>query len=290
MDLDHLFYFVDSLCVFLDRRIFAPRSSSPGPKPLHPSELITLLLLHQLQQYKTFKAFYTKHALLYLRKDFPHMPSYPCFVAQLPRVAPYLFALSRVLCGSCTGKTFLDSTLLRVCQPVRASRHRLFHDKAKWGKNTKGWVYGLKLHLAINEHRVLLCYRITPANVDDRKPVRDMLRGLFGKVYADKGYLSKKLSEDVRREGIELITRLKKGMKGELLLREDAQGLYERSKVETVISLLKNRYEIEHTRHRSQRNALIHIMTALLSYNLFSSHASLAPELPDIGRVLGAAA
>jgi IS5 family transposase len=277
MDLTHLFYFVDSFCVFFDRKSLLPPSSSS----LYSSEIITILLLYQYHQHKNFKVFYTQHALVYLKKDFPGLPSYSRFIELIPSVSSPLLALFRALSGSCTGTSFIDSSLLRVCQPVRAPRHKVFSEFAAWGRNTKGWHFGFKLHLVINEFRVITNFTLTPANVDDRKPVRELLRGMFGKVYGDKGYISKELFESLLREGIHLVTRLKKGMKEALLTKEDARGLYERSKIETVLGQLKNRFEIEQTRHRSPRNAMIHIITALISYNLFSSHLSLAPEPYD---------
>lgn len=289
MDLVHLFCFVDSFCVFYDQKLPSSYFASRGPKPIYPSEVVTLLLLYQHQQYRNFKSFYTKHALIHLRKDFPRLPSYSRFVELIPRVAPYVYLLGQAIKGFCTGKSFIDSSLLRVCYPVRAPRHKLFKELSTWGKNTKGWVYGLKLHLLINDSRVILDFALTSANVDDRKPVCSMLQGMFGKVYADKGYISKKLFEALFQKGVELVTRLKKGMKGELLLRADARALNERCKVETVLSLLKNRYEIEHTRHRSVPNALVHMVVSLISYNLFSSHVSLDQELQAFTPVFGVA-
>jgi hypothetical protein len=120
---------------------------------------------------------------------------------------------------------------------------------------------------------------MTPANVDDRKPVWRLLRKVFGKVYADKGYIKQSLFEALRQEGIELITRPKKNMKKAMLKPEDARGLRERAKIETVLSQLKSRYEIEHTRHRSPHNAILHILAVLISYSLFSKHSQLAPSL-----------
>ena len=35
---------------------------------------------------------------------------------------------------------------------------------------------------------MVLLKSITPGNVDDRKPVLDLVRGLFGKVFGDRGY------------------------------------------------------------------------------------------------------
>ncbi|MGD1853996.1 MAG: transposase [Leptolyngbyaceae cyanobacterium] len=53
------------------------------------------------------------------------------------------------------------------------------------GKTSVGWFYGLKLHLVVSEYGDLLNFTLTPGNTDDRKPVPDLLEGLFGKVFAD---------------------------------------------------------------------------------------------------------
>ena len=57
-----------------------------------------------------------------------------------------------------------------------------------------GWFYGFKLHLVINELGEILACRVTPGNVDDRKPVEDMTRPLTGKLFGDKGYISQELT------------------------------------------------------------------------------------------------
>lgn len=74
----------------------------------------------------------------------------------------------------------------RVRQP-RIPRHRVFAKVAARGKSSTGWFYGLKLHIAINHRGELLSIKVTPGNVDDRKPVAFLCRRLFGRVYADKG-------------------------------------------------------------------------------------------------------
>jgi len=49
-----------------------------------------------------------------------------------------------------------------------------------------GWFYGFKLHIMVNHLGDILSATITPANVDDRKPVPHLAKGLVGKLYADK--------------------------------------------------------------------------------------------------------
>ncbi len=61
-----------------------------------------------------------------------------------------------------------------------------FHQNAR-GKNSVDWFFGFKLHIVVNERGQLLNAILTPGNIDDRKPVPDLLNGLFGKIFADRG-------------------------------------------------------------------------------------------------------
>ncbi len=71
------------------------------------------------------------------------------------------------------------------------------------------YLYGFKLHLLINDRGELLSC-CPPANVDDRKPLPQMTRGLWGKLFGDRGYLSQALFERLFARGIQLITPIRK--------------------------------------------------------------------------------
>lgn len=78
-----------------------------------------------------------------------------------------------------------------------------------------GWYFGFKLHLICNEKGELLNFKLTAANVDDRDEcvLNDLTKSLFGKLYADKGYISQKLFDNLFNDGIQLVTNLKSNMK-----------------------------------------------------------------------------
>ena len=59
-----------------------------------------------------------------------------------------------------------------------------------------GWFYGFKVHLIINHKGEILATKLTAGNIDDRKPVPEMAKDLYGKLYGDKGYVSSLLSDD----------------------------------------------------------------------------------------------
>lgn len=112
---------------------------------------------------------------------------------------------------------FLDSTSLKVCHNRRIFSHKVFDDIPKRGKTSVGWFYGFKLHLAINDRGELLNVALTLGNVDDRKPVPDLLQGQSGHFFGDKGYISKALACQLRDSGIVLVTKFKKKMKNKLM-------------------------------------------------------------------------
>ena len=111
-----------------------------------------------------------------------------------------------------------------------------------------GWFYGFKLHLVVSDKGDILACCLTPGNVDDRKPVPQLTKDLFGKLFADKGYISQQLFELLFRQELELITTLRKNMKGRLLPLADKLLLRKRAIIETINDQLKNISQIEHSR------------------------------------------
>ena len=51
--------------------------------------------------------------------------------------------------------------------------------------------------MVINHLGELLAIRLTPGNIDDRQPLPSLVRRLWGQLFADKGYLSKRLTEQL---------------------------------------------------------------------------------------------
>jgi len=146
------------------------------------------------------------------------------------------------------------------------------------GKTPMGWFYSFKLHLIVNKQGELLAVHLTPGNTDDRKPLEDMTQNLFGKLFADKSYIFQALFQTLFERGLELITALRKNMKGQLMLLSDRLLLRKRFIIETINDQLKNISQVEHTRvldktappgpvrHRSPANFAINLLAALIAY------------------------
>lgn len=190
--------------------------------------------------------------------------TYERFVILTPSTLGPLSAYLKSLYGHCRGISFIDSTALEVCDNHRIHNHKVFEGFAERGKGSMSWLYGLKLHLVVNDRGEILACQITPRNTDDRKPVPILCKYLFGKLIADRGYISRPLFEQLWKTfNIQPITRLKKNMKNRLMPLVDKLFLRKRAIIESVIDQLKNISQIEHTCHRSPINCFINIIAGL---------------------------
>ena len=99
---------------------------------------------------------------------------------------PLTIFIKKVLLGTCTGISFLDSTPLRVCRNQRILIHKTFEELAERGRCSIGWFFGFKLHLIINDKGEILNFMFTPGNVDDREPLKQgkFLENIKGKLCA----------------------------------------------------------------------------------------------------------
>jgi len=237
-------------------------------RSLSASEIMTILIHFHQSHYRNFKAYYIEYVLERLQKEFPGLVGYTRFVEFIPSVLLPLCVYLRKHClGICTGISFIDSTSLAVCKNPRIHSHRVFSGLAERGKTSTGWFFGFKLHLIFNDRGELLNLMLTPGNVDDRKPVPKMVLKLFGKLFADKGYLSKKLFEELLLTfNVQLITGIRSNMKNKLIPLMDKLLLRKRAISETIIDQLKNISQIEHSRHRSPINFLVNLLCGLIAY------------------------
>lgn len=232
-----------------------------------PAEVMTLLILFHRLGYRNLKNFYLGYVPLVLGKEFPNRVSYNRFVELEQSVFIPLCAYLHTRRVPSKGIAFVDSLSLRVCHNRRISRHKTFLRTAARGKNSVDWFYGFKLHLAIDDEGELVAFFVTPGNVDDRKGLIKMTKFIKGKLFGDKGYLSKSLQEELLEQGIQLITRVRRNMKKVFLEDFDRILLRKRMIIETVNDQLKNISQIEHTRHRSLTGFMVNLVCGLIAYS-----------------------
>jgi hypothetical protein len=266
-----IFCLVDEFCQEFDTTTQPFLLGKPSKRPplMSKSEVITICLLFHLSGFRCFKHFYLFYVQRHMPGEFPRTVSYNRFVELSQSVLlPMSIFLKTCCLGRCTGISFVDSTPIRVCHNKRIKRNKVFKDIAQVGKSTMGWFYGFKLHIVISDKGEILNFAVTQANVDDREPLKNesFLRAVFGKLFADKGYISQKLTHILFTDGIHLITGIRSNMKNSLLSLSDKIILRKRSVIETVNDELKNICQLEHSRHRSLANFMTNLVAGMIAY------------------------
>jgi hypothetical protein len=282
-DITGLFVFIDDFCkcadLYINEHLIATNQKLPKltriPQ-MTTAEILTITLLYQKSPCKNFKYFYKSYLQLY-KSDFPNLVSYERFVSLKSRILVYLNMLLQWLISfsTQTGISFIDSSSINVCHNKRISRNKVFKGFAEIGKSTKGWFYGFKLHLVINENGDIHGAKLTRGNVDDRVPVPGLVKHLTGLLFGDKGYIKSELFKDLYAKGLKLVTSIKKKMQNLPMIFFEKQMLKKRSIIETVFDYLKNKFEIEHSRHRSMTNFMVHILATLVTYSMKTTKPSI---------------
>jgi len=272
MSLTQLFCDVDDFCkVFIPEwektQIESGEKKRRRKRSISTSEIISLIIYYHQSGYGTFKWFYLRYLPKNLSDAFPNAPSYNRFIELMPEVIVPLTAFMQTRCGKGEGIAFVDSTPLRVCKNLRIPLHKTFKEVAERGKSSTGWFYGFKLHIIVDDRGEILSFSITQGNVDDRKPVPFLAKNVIGKLFGDRGYISKKLTELLATDDVELITTLRKNMKPRVMAAFDAILLRKRSIIETINDQLKNIFQLEHSRHRSLTNYMINAVACLVAYS-----------------------
>jgi len=281
-----IFYLIDEFSQEFNKSISKHtlgNNAKRKPK-MSTSEVITIMVLFHMGALKNLKHFYCYFIGKHFSHMFPQTVSYNRFVELMQSsVLPMTLFLKTCCMGECTGISFIDSTPIRVCKNKRIPRHRVFDGIAQRGKSTMGYFYGFKLHFVINDKGEILNFVITPGNTDDREPLKDkrFIEKLKGKLYADKGYISKALTEILFVDGLHLITSIRNNMKNVIMEMKDMILLRKRSVIETINDELKNICSIEHSRHRSFENFLTNMISGLIAYSFFPKKPAIKYEVID---------
>lgn len=236
---------------------------------LNLAELMTILIYFYRSPCKNFKSYYLYYLPVKYKGCFKYV-SYSRIIQLWQRMIMPLVILMHFLSGEETGIYFVDSSKLQICHNKRTSSNKVFGKKASIGKSSYGWFMGFKLHIIINNKGSIVAIKITKGNASDISVVEQLSKNLVGKIYGDKGYISKDICDNLFKRGLTMITGIRKTMKNYLMSLEDKINLRKRSLVESVFNTLKNNMNLEHTRHRSPINFIVHVLACACAFNLKS--------------------
>jgi hypothetical protein len=271
IDLTALYVEIDDFCKHicnsLNERLIGGKTQLKVDTPgLSLSEVLTILVYYHSSRFDCLKHYYLIKVSHEHRKEFPTLPSYNRFVERIKEVAWLSALYLQYRQVKFNGLGYIDSTPLRVCHNKRTNSHKVFKFTATLGKSSMGWFYGFKLHVICDFMGNIVKCRISHGAANDLKVGKEMMQGLTGKIFADKGYIGKKEFIELLDKGLILITGIKKNMKNRLLKIWDKILLKKRSLIESVYHIMKNTLHLEHSRHRSVINAGVYYITTMIAY------------------------
>lgn len=101
------------------------------------------------------------------------------------------------------------------------------------------------------------------------------------KIYGDNGYIGKDLFDKLFVNGIHLVTKVRKNIKRKAMEFMDKLYLRKRTVIESINDILKNVYQIEHSRLRSFANFICNLVAGFTAYSFLYFKPSIIKE-PNI--------
>lgn len=241
-----------------------------GPlKKLTLSEVVTLNMMRYYMRIEDLKTFH-KTIINQYNLYFPDVPNYENFLKATNKSAVFMLLIIRFLLDnniiSEKNLYFIDSTDLPVCKNYNIYSHKVAKYFAQRGKTSKGWFYGFKLHGVCDRNGNLVNIFFTPGNVHDNQVIKNLILNLSGIFTCDSGYLLQK--ENLRNffdEEKILYTATRKNMK-RLMTKQQGQLFKERSIIETMWDVLKERFKIIYSLARSIHGLFRHYFYSIASY------------------------
>lgn len=236
--------------------------TSKGRKEIiHPIDALTLALFKQAQGIATKQSLFEIMALACSYKTL--VVSINRTLELLKRIIGFMAVSNRFRC-SLVNHT--DSTDLPVCSLRKARRHQTMRELASWSKTSKGWFYGLKLHITTDYDGRILALRFTTGAASDRAALKRMNKDLRGITVADAGYVSEQLERDYYIPGERmLLTCTKKNMR-KLATEDEIALLNTRMRIEDHFGNLKQFHNLVSTVCRSVQGYLVNYLSSVLAY------------------------
>ncbi len=246
------------------------RGFNPG---LSDSETITMEIVGEFLGIDTDKGIWSYFKTHWLH-FFPRIPCRTTFVRQTANLWHVKQLLQESLSLACGGKSdilhVIDGLPMKVCDFGHAWDCEVFKGIARYGycAAKDEHYYGFKGHIVINSEGVICSSAITAANIDERDVAPIISTGLQGILLGDKGYIRPELKKEMEDQGLKLVTPMRSNMQ---------EGIWETAKrffgnarriVETVISQLSERLNIEKVRARDTWHLTSRWARKLLSHTI----------------------
>lgn len=258
-----IYCFIDDYLKVHPRQARWRRSPHCAPR-FTDAEVLTVALLQGAFQVASLKQTYCLVQANF-RSAFPCLPTYAEWLRRLHQLSVHVGLLLEATSASDSRAAFylVDSKPIPLCHQLRHGRVRLLReDGARFGKSSKGWFFGFKLHALGHITGRFLNIMLLPANCDDREPLLALCEGSDGGILlGDLGYCGKRAAESMAQEAEVLLITRKDAPAQKKLLSQVRQA------IETSFSQLWHQF-IDRVFSRSWNGLWNTIKLKVLFYNI----------------------
>jgi hypothetical protein len=233
-------------------------------------DAVTIAILKQTQNINTKKAWF---------QILQPPCTYKTFVETINRIgvtlARVVAVVMQIARRTCHWLKFTDATELPVCLLKNAKRHKTMKLLASKSKSSKGWFYGLKLHLTADFSDTMLALKFTTATSNDRAVFKDINAELDGQFVVDAGYVSKQLTKDFHIDGERSVLTCSRSNMKTLSTPEQIHLLNLRMHIEKHFRMMKTMCGMCSTMPRSINGVLVQYLAAVVAHLLTPRSMSL---------------
>jgi hypothetical protein len=202
---------------------------------------------------------------------FSKLGAYKTFAKHCANLCWVKQELWRRLFGNTDPVHIIDGVPLPLCHNSRASRSHMLDSVAAWGycaaKDEHYW--GLRGHVVLAMTGVISAFVVTPANVDERQTLGDIMGHLKGMLIGDKGFISAEWKQQLADCGIDLQTPLRGNMPDARPKQAIKRLLRVRKSVETALSVLTEVFHLCKIKAHDLWHFTNKLTRKLLAYNFY---------------------
>ena len=215
------------------------------PPRLSDVEVLTMEIIGEMEGKNGDRAIY-RYFDEHWRSWFPRMPKFKAFAKQCANLCWVKHVILERLFANQDDIHIIDGVPMPVCHKARAYRSHMLDEHTAWGycaaKDEK--YYGLRGHVVIGLKGFVSAFIVTPANIDERLSLGDLIGKIKGMLIGDKGFIDQKSNALLAAHDIDLQTPLRYNMKDTRPKWAVKQLLKTRKSVETALSVLIEKFSL----------------------------------------------
>ena len=246
----------------LRRRGFSPKLSD--------AEVLTMEIIGEMEGKNGDRAIWS-YFESHWREWFPEMPCYKTFAKQCANLYWMKEEIMRYLFPSKDKVHIIDGIPLPVCHNVRAYRSRMLDTSTAWGfcAAKDEYYYGLRGHLVMNRQGFITESIDTPANVNERSVLGDLIGRIKGMLIGDKGFIDQSWKTQLAAQGIDLQTPLRSNMTDQRSPAFVKSLMKVRKSIETAFSVLVGHFNFTKIKAHDLWHFFSKFFRKILAFNFF---------------------